>query len=39
MADSTVIPVSKNTRQDLREYKAKNGQTYDEAIQELLNNE
>jgi hypothetical protein len=34
--DNTLIPVSKDRRQDLRQYKAKHGDTYDEAIERLL---
>ena len=32
----TNIPVSEDTRRELRQYKAADGQTYDEAIRELL---
>jgi len=35
-SDTTYITVSKERRAELRQYKAKDGQTYDEAIAELL---
>jgi hypothetical protein len=34
--ETTYITVSKERRSELRQYKAKDGQTYDEAIKELL---
>lgn len=34
--DTTYITVSKERRSELRQFKAKDGQTYDEAIEELL---
>lgn len=35
----THIEITEETRKDLRVYKAEDGLTYDEAIQELLDNE
>lgn len=37
--ETTHIEISKDTRKDLRVYKAERGLTYDEAVQELLKNE
>jgi len=36
MAEKTHVEITKDTRRDLRVWKAKRDLTYDEAIQELL---
>lgn len=36
MSETTTIELKKNTRDELRKYKAEEGQTYDESLRELL---
>lgn len=38
MGEKTHVEISKERRNELRRYKAQDGQTYDEAIKELLTN-
>lgn len=38
MGDTTHVEISVERRNELRRYKAQDGQTYDEAIAELLDN-
>jgi len=38
MGETTHVEISKERRNELRRYKAQDGQTYDEAIETLLEN-